>query len=656
MKPTADDVRIFAAVADTLWPRLGGDERPTWRSSASDLGVPDRLGEILDDLPADRHRIEAVRLLELLDSRSGGALLYGRWRAFDELTQEEAEEALRRMATSPLAPARAAFKTLRAFVGRLLTTNPPGGDNAPLWEDMGYPGPDGPAPEGPRSLETFPVTSPTTLACDVVVVGSGAGGGVAAGVLAEAGLDVVVLEKGPYRDAPDFTHLEADALREMYLDALWGTTTDSGIGMLAGSCLGGGTVINYMTSFPTPDRVREQWDALAGFERVFAGDEYERSSRAVLERVDVNTDHSWPSRRDRIFEEGARALGWHIDAIARDADGCPPHGCGYCALGCREGAKRSTLRTWLQDAHAAGARIVVGADVERVTTAAGRATGVVAHVDGIPLDVEARAVVVACGGLHTPALLRRSGIGGPAVGRQLFLHPVTAPWGRFDEPVDPWEGVLQARYSAEFADLDGDGYGALFETTAIHPLTPGMLFGWKTPAQFKDQLLAFRHWTPIGVLLRDRDPGEVEIDHDGSPLWTYRVSRRDRSHVREGIRRGAELLAAAGATEIIAPTGVALTWQPASGEPLERYMQRVDTIGYGSGQTNYFSYHQMGSAPMGGDPSTSVVGAENEAHDTDGLYVVDAAAFPASSGVNPMITIETIAHRAARALAGRLAG
>lgn len=242
------------------------------------------------------------------------------------------------------------------------------------------------------------------------------------------------------------------------------------------------------------------------------------------------------------------------------------------------------------------------------------------------------------------------------MGRQLFLHPVTAPWGRFEEPVYPWEGVLQTRFSAEFADLDGDGYGALFETTAIHPLTPGTLFGWKTPAQFKDQLLAFRQWTPVGVLLRDRDPGEVEIDHDGTPLWKYRVSRRDQAHVREGIRRGAELLAAAGATEILAPTDVALTWQPASGEPLERYMDRVDTIGYGPAQTNYFSYHQMGSAAMGDDPSTSVVGPENEAHDTAGLYVVDAAAFPASSGVNPMNTIESIAHRAARALAGRLAG
>jgi choline dehydrogenase-like flavoprotein len=296
----------------------------------------------------------------------------------------------------------------------------------------------------------------------------------------------------------------------------------------------------------------------------------------------------------------------------------------------------------------------VNAEATSVLTERGRAVGVEALVQGVPLTVRARAVVLACGGLYTPVLLRRSDVGGNAVGRTLWLHPTTAVWGRFPQEVRPWTGTVHSKYGAEFANQDGEHYGVTFEVGPSHPVVAALAFGWESGRQYKTALLQYPHWSAVGVRLRDRDGGRVEIPKAGRPIWHYRLSRRDQAHVRRGMRHAAEVLAAAGAEEIMTTSGLPITWRPGSGEPVESFMGRVDTIGYDRNGVLYASYHQMGSARMGSDPKESVVGQENEVHGTQGLYVMDASAFPATSGVNPMVTIEAIAHRAARGLAARL--
>jgi choline dehydrogenase-like flavoprotein len=261
---------------------------------------------------------------------------------------------------------------------------------------------------------------------------------------------------------------------------------------------------------------------------------------------------------------------------------------------------------------------------------------------------------VAAGALNTPALLLRSGIDARPVGRYLRLHPVTVVWGRFDEMVEPWTGRLQTRYSDEFADLDGRGYGFRFETAPIHPLFPAAFVGWEDGASFKRDILGLGHLAVAGILLRDRDHGSVTVRKDGSPQWKYRISSYDRAHIREGVRRGAELLAAAGAAEIFSSAAKPVRWLPER-EPIDAFVESSDALGYGPHQTSYFSFHQMGSARMGSDPGTSVVDANNEVHGVPGVYVMDGACFPTSSGVNPMISIAAIAHRGATLLAQRLA-
>ncbi|HKX76373.1 MAG TPA: GMC family oxidoreductase [Acidimicrobiia bacterium] len=646
------DLETFHVVADTVLPSLPGNH-PAWTAPLTVDELGQRLPVLFALLPHDQVRADLRRFLALLRSAFGGMLLYRRPQAFVSLPAQERAAAYRKMESSPVSLVRGGARALKTLAAYLWVTSE-GGATPSAWEAMGYPGPAGPPPAEPRRLPLTRIEGDATLTADVVVVGSGAGGGTAAGVLAQAGLSVVVLEAGHYRDRSDFTHREADAYRDMYLHGGLAATADNGINLLAGATLGGGTVINYTTSFPTPGPVREEWDRVAGFSGVFGGDQFSHSTDAVYARLGVNLEHGWPSSREQLLEKGLRQLGWHVHQMPRNAVGCLPEACGYCTMGCRLDAKRSMLLTYLAEAAGAGARLITEAHVMGVTVEGPHDLSVSAKVGGGDLRVRARAVVLAAGALNTPALLLRSHLGGPATGRYLRLHPVTAVWGRFSEKVEPWTGIMQARFSDEFVDLDGEGYGFKFETAPVHPLFPAAFLGWEDGLSYKWDVLSLAHTGLAGILLRDRGQGRVSIRGDGLPRWVYPLSPEDQRHLREGVRRGAELLAAAGAVEVLSSTVRPVRWRPGRSSGLEDFVAGVDRVGYGANRMSYFSFHQMGTARMGVDPETSVVDADNQVHGTSGLYVLDGSCFPTASGVNPMISIAAIAHRGATRLAERM--
>ena len=236
----------------------------------------------------------------------------------------------------------------------------------PEWDRIGYPGPTDQPVAKLEKLKVEELGKDAVLDCDVVVVGSGAGGGCAAAILAEAGLDVVVIEKGRYVTEDEFHHVEATSTRDMYLYGMTLATRDLGVRIIAGSVLGGGTVVNYTTSFRAPDFVLEEWAKESGVEGFLDG-ELQESYDSVSGRLGVNTDSSAAGRRDEVMEDGLKKLGWHVDMLPRAVRGCSQdEACGYCGFGCRLGAKQSTMRTYLHDAQRAGARIVTGVDVRRV--------------------------------------------------------------------------------------------------------------------------------------------------------------------------------------------------------------------------------------------------------------------------------------------------
>jgi choline dehydrogenase-like flavoprotein len=486
----------------------------------------------------------------------------------------------------------------------------------------------------------------TTLDCDVCVVGSGAGGGTAAGVLAAAGLDVVVLEAGP---APAFSGEELDSLRRLYLEGAAAATEDQGVDLLAGRCLGGGTTVNWTTSLRTPDDVRAEWAAHGV--PAFAGDELTSSLDAVERRLDVNGEHGAASGRDLVLERGAQALGWHVAAQPRNVRGCDQDGvCGYCGFGCALGAKRGTAETWLADASAAGARVLVGVHARRVLVERGAAVG----VDAGPVQVRARAVVAACGAFQTPALLRRSGLSNASIGRNLRLHPVTLVVGEFDEEVRPWAGTLQARYSEEHARLDG-AYGVRYETAPIHPGFLGAGLQWDGARESLELARRYPYLAPVFPLVRDRDGGEVVVGRDGEPSARYRLSRYDLRHLRAGFVGAARILEAAGAKRIVSTHARPVVLEPGEGAGVGRFLAEADAQGWEPNRVLYASAHLMGTARMGGSPATSACDPSGETWEVARLVVCDGSTFPTASGVNPMISIAAVAHLNASALAARLA-
>src|SRR6266566_4582980 len=376
---TGQVARVAAALAAGV---LGPDHDPS---------VPERMLAALELLPSRQDHDRLVDALRLLGSRAGALLLTGGPTPVPDRSREAVELLLQQWWRSRLRTRRqlagvltsAALASEYSFPGAALART-------------GYPGPLGPAPNEPRRLEPLEIDADRELSCDVVVVGSGAGGGVVAAELAAEA---------------DFHHREAESTRDLYLYGLTIATSDLGVRIVAGSTLGGGTVVNYTTSFKTPPHVLEEWARVSGSD-VFVSGELDASLDAVAERLGVTTGESRPGKRDELMEAGLRKLGWHVDVLPRDVRGCSQDvACGWCGFGCRLGAKQSTMRTYLQDAARHGARLVIGADVRRVLVTEGRATGVEASAGGHRLRVRARAVVAAAGAIETPALLLRSGLG-----------------------------------------------------------------------------------------------------------------------------------------------------------------------------------------------------------------------------------------------------
>jgi choline dehydrogenase-like flavoprotein len=646
MSPNPLDAGLFRAlslICDALLPA----DQLAWRAS-----VPARGAGVLARLPNPDDLAQLRWLLRLMEVPAVNLVLAGRRKRLSAMDRAEREAYLRALAHHPLSRIRGAFGALKRLSGTLYYADIDGKGQNPTWPAIGYPGPVAPPPRVAKPLSPLQVDRDVTLDCDVVMVGSGAGGGMAALELAAAGHEVIVVEKGGYFNEADFNGRELEMLQKLYLGGGLQTTRDQGMVVAAGSCLGGGTVVNYTTSFRTPGSIRQEWARSSRLD-FFLRAEFDNSLDAACARFCVNMEHSRPSARDAIMARGLEACGWHVDAMPRNVVGCTQDDvCGYCGLGCVRGAKCSTLKTCLQGACERGARILVETGVQRVIVERGRATGVVARTaSGHTVTVRARAVVVAGGAIESPALLLRSGLS-PPVGENLRLHPATAVWGRFDEEVRPWTGTLQARYSDQFVDMDA-GYGLKLETASVHPGLLASAGPWESAEQFGALMHDLSHLSLVGILLRDRDGGRITVSRKGLPLIRYRLSEYDRRHVRRGVEGAARVLLAAGAKELFSTQNRLVRFQRGN-EPLEAWLARVDRAGYGSNQTFYYSFHQMGTCRMGADPRTSVVDGAGEAHAVKRLFVADASLFPSASGVNPMVTIAALAHYVAQQIKARL--
>lgn len=622
--------QTLQAVCDTLIPGAGSH-------------LPAQIAELLATSgdPADPAQFRQA--LWLLDSPVAGALLHGRTTRFAALAAHEREAVLRRWATHRLAPVRQAFQAFKRLSGFLYASAP----GSPLWAEVGYPGADGRAPAQPALRVEPPRPGEAVLDADAVVVGSGAGGGVAAAELAARGMHVVVLEQGGYFPEADLGTGEANGMQNLYLDRGMTATRDLSVAILAGSAVGGGTLVNWTAAIAPPDWLRAEWEQVYGLSGL-TSPAFQTCVDEVSARLGVHTGESssLPNSSAGRLLAGCEALGYHGADLPRNVRGCGQD-CGFCTFGCRTGAKQSTARTFLVDAVEQGARIIPRAAVRRVLILNGQAEGVEAVVDGRPLTVRAPRVIMAAGALGTPAVLLRSGLENARVGRNLHLHPVAAVMGRYAEAMRPWSGRLLPAYSKEFARLDGN-YGYLLEVAPAHPGLAASFTPWQSGAQYQRDLVSMDRAAIFIVLVRDRGEGRVTLNRQGLRRIDYRVSDYDRRHLVSGQQEAIKVHAAAGAREIMTLHSSVNVLQSMVPEAVADFAQRSSALPTGPNLLAVFSAHQMGTCAMGASPRTAAADPDGQVYGARGLYVTDASAFPAASGVNPMLTIMSLAKWTAK--------
>lgn len=622
--------RTLAAIVDAFAP--GGDGLP----AASELGVHRRfLAEVAAlDRPALARQLDL--LLRLVESPLANLALVGRPVRFSALDQAGREAYLRHLAGSRLPLERTAFQDLKRLTLLLVY----GLEDSPWRAATGFV----PPPPDPPAMSRLAVRTPRAgevVDADAAVIGSGAGGSVAAAVLARAGRRVVVLERAAMVAEDRFGGPELDGLADLFLDRGLAATADRSIAIRAGSAVGGGTVVNWSSSLRLPPAVREEWRA-AG-----VGDDLDAHCDAVEAELHVTTDESAPNGPNARLQAGLAELGLAARVLPRNVRGCGD--CGPCAVGCRRGAKQSTLRTHLAEASGRGAEILDRTEALRVVVAGGRATGVVARVPGGEITVRAPIVVLAGGSILSPAVLLRSGIATATAGRTLHLHPVVAVAGLYPGPLEPWSGVPQAVVSDAFASLDGR-WGFNVEAAPTHPGLIASGFPWWTSAGHRALMARAAHTAAFIALVRDRSAGRVTLDRDGRVTVDYAPGRPERALLRRAMLELARIHRAAGAERIVPLLTPPLDWE--RGAPFGPWLDALGRRSLAANRVLLFSAHQMSSCRIGVDRAASVADPEGRVRGVTGLYVADASAFPTSSGVNPMLSIMALARRTAAGIVG----
>jgi len=521
----------------------------------------------------------------------------------------------------------------------------------PFWAAMEYPGPVQAPPQTPKTLTTVTPADGETFEADAVVVGSGCGGGLIAAKLAQAGKKVIVVELGSYLNESDFVQLELAAYQTLFLRGGFFNSADGMLAIAAGSTVGGGSTVNWSNSLVTPKLVRESW-AAAGLTDV-AEQAFDDHLAAVMERMGCNETVSTQNEVHSRITEAAAKLGYsyRVTPLNIDPDRYDPVIAGYSGMGDQTGAKKGTMLTYLQDACDAGATIMPNTRADRILTENGAAAG----VEGTYTDpatgqttrvvIKAPTVVAAAGSLETPALLLRSGIGGPAVGKGLHMHPATLVAGIYDSPQEQWYGPAMAGAMDQFAESN-EGYGYLIEGVQHLPALFASVVPWLSGEQHKELCQKYRYRSDFLVLLKDRGSGSVTIDDNGAAVHWYPFDDElDRRNFKEALITCIRMHEAAGAKEIFVAAQSMPPWQ--RGEDLEAFIEKVNQIPIGPGGTPVFCAHQMSSARLGSDPQTSVANPAGELHDTPGVWIGDASGMPTCSGANPMITVMALAHRTA---------
>ena len=519
-----------------------------------------------------------------------------------------------------------------------------------------------PSDKGWDIINASELTDNFTLEVDVVVVGSGAGGGTAAATLSAAGLKVAIVEEGPLKSSDQFNMIEREGFTDLYQEGGMRRTKDGGILLVQGKNVGGGTTVNWCSTFRTPDQTLKHWRDVYSLKDCSPEDmaPYYADMEA---RLNIAKWGVPPNNNNEILKRGAEALGHSWDIIPRNVSGCI--NIGYCGQGCPMNAKQSMLVTTVPDALDKGATLIHRVQVHKVEQQGEKVTGILGYAlssdgsrrTGPKISIKARHTILAGGAVNTPGILLRSKVPDPfgRVGKRTTLHPVAISIARFDEKIDPFYGAPQSIYSDEFTWKSGVDGPMGFKMEVI-PLLPGtfsaVLSGHGTILSEAMQKLSYSN----GVMsfLRDgfheeSQGGSVELTEHGSPVLDYPITPYIKAGIKRSLLAMMEVQFAAGA-KTVRPSHIDASWHTG----LQSAKAELDTLSFDPGKIGLSSAHAMGGCAMGEDDKVCVVDSLGRYRHLDGLSIVDGSIFPTGLGANPQMSIFGFARKFATALGSEL--
>lgn len=478
--------------------------------------------------------------------------------------------------------------------------------------------------------------------CDVVVVGTGAGGAIVGRELAEAGHAVVFVEEGAHHRRDEFVGSSVHAHRTFYRSGF--SLGNAPMPTFMGKMVGGSTAINTGTSLRPPRWVHDRWEQALG--KDFSTDKMADRYAEIEQMIGVTTgERRFVGPIAEVFDQGCDKLGWSHGAMPRNIAGC--EGTGFCDFGCPADARRSTNLSIIPKALEKGAMVLTELTAERVVVEQGRAVGLVGRIAGTnrTMTIRAKRVVFSGGAIPSTTFLMKNGLGKRSgqLGRNLSLHPSGGMSARFAQPMNPHKHVPQGWMCDEFME---DG---LLISAAQADMNMASLLFPVMGRRLMDALEAYPHMASFGILAADSAArGRVRGEVKGEAVITYNLAREDVDRLHRGYVRVAQMCFAAGA-EAVYPALIGARPITNQAELAAFQARKLEAA-----ELALTSYHPLGTVKMGADPRTSVVGLNHELHDLKGFYVIDGGNVQGPLGVNPQVTIMAYALRAARLLVDEL--